>query len=89
MTRGTLLKKIKICQIGIFSGIQVSGFLQTESADISSDVVSRRLENEPGQIAELAKGKAGLSAIHPESGKRVGLKARNMFPIAVMERCNL
>lgn len=46
------------------------------------DLATQRLEQELARIAQLAKGKVGVCALHLESGKQVSLNLQERFPMA-------
>lgn len=46
------------------------------------DVVNPRLDNELNRIAQLAKGKVGVSAVHLETGRHISMNLKDAFPMA-------
>lgn len=60
---------------------QLSG-AQTPASVRNSDVPTQRLNEEMARIVRLAKGKVGVSALHLESGRQVGLNRLDSFPMA-------
>ncbi|WP_420150947.1 class A beta-lactamase [Spirosoma sp.] len=48
----------------------------------TTDVAAQRLQQELERIAQLAKGKVGVCALHLESGKQISLNSQDRFAMA-------
>jgi len=76
---------LRILSLVLLLSLSTAGFAQTpaklETTTIT-DLPFQRLVREITRAAKIAGGTAGVSAIHIESGRRIGLNANERFPMA-------
>jgi len=77
---------LRILSLVLLLVLPTAGFAQTpakpETPLVINDISLQRLEREIARAAKLAGGNVGVSAIHVESGRKIGLNPNERFPMA-------